>query len=418
MRQHQTEVLVAGAGPVGMFTALQLVKGGVQVQVVDQEARTAGHSYACALHPNSLKLLAEAGVADEAVQRGRRVNKIGFYAGGARCGELKLGDLPTPYPFVLVLEQSLLEDLLEQQLRRHGVAVEWQHRLADLTADEGGVTATIERLGSTGKGYGVPEFGLGVEKTMETRAELLVGADGNHSLTRDRLGIKYEPAGEREQFAVFELKSEGPLDDEMKVVFDRSVTSVMWPLAADKCRWSFQMVTAEAPGDFPDKDRSRLLVGGAGGEEDARQRAQRLLRERAPWFTANIREVAWRTDIQFDHRLADRFGRGRGWLAGDAAHQTGPVGMQSMNEGLREGADLALAMRKVLREHAAPATLQSYGDAHRAVWRRLLRLDGGPKQLGTAANWVKGHCNRIIECLPASGEELAALLKELGLESA
>ncbi len=418
MRQQQTEVLVAGAGPVGMFTALLLAESGVKVEVIDKEARTAGHSYACALHPHTLKLLARAGVADEAIELGRRINTIAFYAGGMRSAELRLADLKAEFPFVLVLEQSQFEDLLEQKLRRQGVSVQWQHRLADLTMDEAGVSVTIEKLAATGKGYSVPDIGLGVDQRYETRAEYVVGADGQHSLVRDRSKVKYEQAGEREQFAVFEIESDSGFDDEMKVVFDRSTTSVMWPLAPGKCRWSFQMEATDAPGDFPDKDRSRLVLGATGHTEEVRQRAHRFLRDRAPWFGANIREVDWRTDIQFEHRLADHFGRGRCWLAGDAAHQTGPVGMQSMNEGLREAADLAEALRKILKEKQGAALLQRYAEEHRAEWRRLLKLDGGPKPLGSATNWVKGNCARILECLPASGAELSAMLSQLGLAMA
>ena len=57
---------------------------------------------------------------------------------------------------------------------------------------------------------------------------------------------------------------------------------------------------------------------------------------RAPWFHSGIKEVEWATDIQFEHWLAAKFGRSRCWLIGDAAHQSGPVGMQSMNAGLWE----------------------------------------------------------------------------------
>ena len=418
MRQQPSEVLVTGAGPVGMFTALLLAKSGVKVEVIDQEARTAGHSYACALHPSTLSLLAQVGLADQAIEQGRRINTIAFYAGGVRSTELRLSNLKTEFPFVLVLEQSQLEDLLEQKLRQQGVAVQWQHRLAELAMDETGVTATVEQLAMTGGGYSVPQIGLGVEKRYETRTDFVIGADGQHSLVRDRMKLKYEQAGERELFAVFEIESDGGFDDEMKIVFDRSTTSVMWPLAPDKCRWSFQIVPADAPGDFPDKDRTRMVMGSTGEGDVTRQRAHRLLRDRAPWFGGNIRAVDWRTDIQFEHRLADHFGKGRCWLAGDSAHQTGPVGMQSMNAGLREGADLAEALRKIIKERQGEALLQRYGDEHRAEWKRLLKLDGGPKPLNTATNWVKGNCARIIECLPASGVELAAMLQQLGLASA
>ena len=250
-----------------------------------------------------------------------------------------MSELATHFPFVLVVDQGRLEDLLEQRLWKLGnVSVDWNHRLADLEMNDSGVTATLEKLAPTGKGYGVPDFGLGVARVMQARADFLIGADGHNSLVRQRLDVCYEEAGDRELFTVYELETDGGLDDELKVVFDRTTTSVMWPFADDKCRWSFQLPQVSEPDQFPLKDRARLVIGETPGEEDGRHRVQRMLRERAPWFHADIRDVGWATEIQFEHRLVSHFGRGRCWLAGDAAHQTGPVGVQSMNTGFNEGA--------------------------------------------------------------------------------
>src|SRR5947209_598945 len=57
MKKDQTEVLVVGAGPVGLMTAVLLAEAGVEVQIIDREARTTARSYACVLHPHSLKSL-------------------------------------------------------------------------------------------------------------------------------------------------------------------------------------------------------------------------------------------------------------------------------------------------------------------------------------------------------------------------
>ena len=80
-REESTEVLVAGAGPVGMITAILLADNGIRVKLVDKESGTATHSYSCALHPASLQLLAEMGFAEEILNMGRRVETVGFYDG-------------------------------------------------------------------------------------------------------------------------------------------------------------------------------------------------------------------------------------------------------------------------------------------------------------------------------------------------
>jgi len=331
-RDDRTEVLVVGAGPVGMFTALQLAGSGVAVQLIDQESRTAGRSYACALHPRTLQLLDEAGLAREAIQRGQRIDTVAFYEGAHRRAEVKLSSLPAEFPFVLVLEQSTLEDLLEKKLQeRGGVKVHWNHRLADLVMRDGAAVAGIEVMALTGKGYIVPDFELEVKKAVSARADFVVGADGQNSAVRQRLGIACEETGEPELFTVYELETEAELPPEMRIVLHGQTVSVLWPLGKKKCRWSFQWSQADAPADFPQKDRNRFTVAESPGEEDSRHQLQQLLGARAPWFQAGIRNVGWGADIQFAHRLARQFGRERAWLAGDAAHQTGPVGMQSMN---------------------------------------------------------------------------------------
>ena len=415
-RVDQTEVLVAGAGPVGMFTALRLAESGVAVQLIDQESRTAGRSYACALHPRTLQLLHEAGVAREAIQRGQRIETAAFYEGALRRAEVKLSRLPGAFPFVLVLPQSSLEDLLEKKLKECGVKVHWNHRLADLAMKDGAAIASIEEMTLTGKGYSVPGFDLEVKGTESVRADFVVGADGQNSTVRQRLGLASEKAGAPEFFTVYELETEAELPPEMRIVFHEQTVSVLWPLAPRKCRWTFQWSQADTPSDFPQKDRNRFTIAETPGEKDSRHQVQRLLAARAPWFQAGIRDVGWGADIQFEHRVARQFGRERVWLAGDAAHQTGPVGMQSMNLGMRDGAALAAKLKQILREKGSPDLLEAYTLEHRTEWEQLLGLKGDPKAAASADAWVRQHCARLLPCLPATGPDLGLLLLQLGLE--
>jgi 2-polyprenyl-6-methoxyphenol hydroxylase-like FAD-dependent oxidoreductase len=415
-RDDRTEVLVVGAGPVGMFTALQLAGSGIAVQLIDQESRTAGRSYACALHPRTLQLLDGAGLAREAIQRGQRIDTVAFYEGASRRAEVKLSQLPGEFPFVLVLAQSSLEDLLEKKLQERGVKVHWNHRLADLAMRDGAAVAGIEEMALTGKGYIVPDFELEVKRTVSARADFVVGADGQNSAVRQRLGIASEETGEPERFTVYELETEADLPPEMRIVLHEQTVSVLWPLAEKKCRWSFQWSQADAPADFPQKDRNRFTVAESPGEKDSRHQVQQLLRARAPWFQAGIRNVGWGADIQFAHRLARPLGRERAWLAGDAAHQTGPVGMQSMNLGMREGADLAVKLKRILREKGSPALLEDYNLQYRAEWEQLLGWNGGPQAGAATGAWVRERCGKALSCLPASGKELGLLLRQLGLE--
>lgn len=418
MRRHdQTEVLVVGAGPVGMFTALRLAESGIGVRLIDKESCPARHSYACALHPQTLQLLDQVGVARDAIKLGHPVEKVAFYEANLRRAELDLSRLPVEFPFVLILEQSILENLLEQKLKeKAGLEVRWRHRLADLAMKIGTATATIDKLAMEGKGYGVPDFELAVAKTVSNCADFIVGADGQGSIVRQRLDIDCEQVGKPQLFVAYEFETEATLPPEIRIVLDQHTVSALWPFSQNKGRWSFQWPHADAPGDFPKKDRSPFTVVNSPGPDDSRHHLMRLLGERAPWFQGTIKNVDWATDVQFEHRLVRHFGRDRAWLAGDAAHQTGPIGMQSMNLGFGEGADLAAKMTGILREKGSPDLLKTYNLEHRKEWEKLLGWKGDPKTGATTDEWVREHRRRLPACIPASGSELTLLLRQLGLE--
>ncbi|HSG38864.1 MAG TPA: FAD-dependent oxidoreductase, partial [Thermoanaerobaculia bacterium] len=139
------EVLVVGAGPVGLFTALTLADLGVRVQVVDQERRPAARSYALALHPQSLRLLAEAGVTGELLAHAHRIDSVAFYEGTERRAALDLSGLPD-FPHVAVVPQQILEGALASRLAQRGAAVLWNHRVSDLELDDRMTLAKVERL--------------------------------------------------------------------------------------------------------------------------------------------------------------------------------------------------------------------------------------------------------------------------------
>ena len=140
---------------------------------------------------------------------------------------------------------------------------------------------------------------------------------------------------------------------------------------------------------FPKRSGGRARVAQKAVDESIRQYVEKVAKKRAPWFTAGVKEIAWCTEVVFEQRVARQFGRDRCWLAGDAAHQTGPVGVQSMNVGMAEAATLAGALRRILREKAPLSLLEACDREWQAEWRRLLGLTGGLKPRSDTGPWVR-----------------------------
>jgi 2-polyprenyl-6-methoxyphenol hydroxylase-like FAD-dependent oxidoreductase len=348
MRHRETtEVLVVGAGPVGMVAALALAQRGVHVQIIDREPCPATHSYACALHAPTVRLLEQFGLAEEVLNLGRLIKAIIFYDRHIRWASVRYIELPGPHPFLVVLPQSALERLLERQLKATShVQIRWNHRLSNLQQTNSGASATVEKLVQTVKGYGVPELDWVVDKEIETDASFIVGADGQLSFVRRHGNFDDQQIGDPMRFAVYEFELESPLPDEAVVVLDGQNSSALFPLLGMRARWTFQIPAEGTSEEFPDKDRTYEIAERPSATEAVQAELKRLIRARAPWFTQEIKEVHWHTEVEFHRRLAKHFCQGRLVLAGDAAHQTNPESFQSMNAGMREAVDVAELLKR------------------------------------------------------------------------
>jgi 2-polyprenyl-6-methoxyphenol hydroxylase-like FAD-dependent oxidoreductase len=415
MRDEQTELLVVGAGPVGLLTAIVAAEAGLSVKIIDQEARTTARSYACALHPRTLKLLDGLGLAAPIIEQGRRIETVGFYDHESRRAEVKLSDAGGAFPFLLILPQSAVEHVLEQRLQKAGVTVNWNHRFDRCQEQGAAVTATVEELGGTATGYIVPHWETVVVKRIPVNAQFVVGADGHASLVRQRLGIENTRVSGPEFFAAYEFESDAPSEPEVRVVLDETTTNVLWPLAGNKSRWTFQLLKSDGLSELPGKERRPTRFAQPKVDEEIRQYVEQIARQRAPWFSAKLRSLTWCTDVVFEHRMAKQFGRNRCWLVGDAAHQTGPAGVQSMNVGLSEAAQLVGILRKILRERAPFEGLETYNRERQEEWQQLLGLAGGLKAGPKTNSWVSQRHARILPCLPGSGADLTRLAGQLGL---
>ncbi len=417
-RKAQPEVLVVGAGPVGLFTALQLSERGVKVRIIDEEMRTAAHSYALALHPTTLGYFRELDLIDEVLDEGLRVDRIGFYDGSARRAQMDMGELPGEDPYLVVLRQSAVERILERALRNRGVRVQWNHRLSRLQAGSDHVAAEVDRLEKVPSGYAVATTEWAVGKRMRISPQFIVGADGHHSFVRRSLGIDYEVVADPDFFAVFEFEIDEELPPEVRLVLGDDSLNILWPLPDGRCRWSFQLRDPRVPCEPRYKSRVAVHIAGSSYPFLTEHHLQDFLEERAPWFSAKPGEIAWSMIVRFESRLSASFGKERMWLAGDSGHLTGPVGVQSMNVGMREARDLAGRISGVLSGAALPAEFETYDLERRAEWNRLHGRAGGLIPTNGPDLWIHSWAGAIMSSIPASGENLEILARQVGLEPA
>ncbi len=422
------EVLVVGAGPVGLFTALCLAKKNVSVRIIDTGVWACTHSYALALHPQTLELLEEFGLRDRVLADAYPVHTVAFFDRAGRRAQTKAGDGTN---CLAVIRQDHLENLLETELGKLGIHVDWRHEAATVRPGDERATVTVHKFEKESRGYIVAHTEWVVSKTFEVEPRFVIGADGYNSRVRRTLNAEFPEIGPAQYYAVFEFKSDADLRNEVRVALGPDSTNVLWPLPGGQCRWGFELPNFADPtaegreslreagfGDFPSersKDRVLMSRGDSGLIVDETH-FRVLLADRAPWFTGSIDKISWRIVTRFEHRMAKRYGAGQLWLAGDAAHLTGPAGIQSMNVGLFEGHDLAANISSIVRGNAEPSILGFYNDHWTSVWSRLHGIGEKFHATPTADPWVAGHVDQIAACLPAHGPALTAMAESLGLK--
>lgn len=309
-------VLVIGAGPTGLATALELARLGRAVRIVDQSARRSQHSKAIGVNARTLELLEPSGVSERLLAAGLRIRRLNLRSADRRLATIELARVGHRYDFMLALLQAETERILEQRLAELGTVVEWSTALVGL---ETAADRVLARL-----------VGDRQERTVE--ADLLVGADGAHSAVRDALALPFHGTTDRAEWWLVDVRMDWPLPAAEVQLFAR-------PAAV------LGVIPIE-PGLF------RLVSNGPDPLDLLPPGSQ-------------VREEVWRSSFRISYRQVPRYGAGRVFLAGDAAHVHSPVGARGMNLGIEDGTILA---RKI-----AHGDVESYSAERHPVGARVIR---------------------------------------------
>jgi 2-polyprenyl-6-methoxyphenol hydroxylase-like FAD-dependent oxidoreductase len=322
MTPIETGCCVAGGGPAGMMAGFLLARAGIDVVVLEKHADFLRDFRGDTVHPSTLDVIGELGLLDEFLKRPHtEVRELTGVVGGTTVPVADFSHLGTRCKFIVLMPQWDFLDFLAEHGRCYPTfRVLMRAEVTDLIED-GGAIAGVRATTPDGP--------------LEVRARLVVGADGRHSVVRQRAGFVVDDLGAPIDVLWMRLPRRS---DDVGAAFGRFEAGHILVMLDRGDYWQCAYVIAK------------------GGFEDLEQRGLPFLRESivtvAPMLRDRIDALRSWDDVKLLTVTVDRLRR---WYRpgllciGDAAHAMSPVGGVGINLAIQDAVAAANLLTAPLR---------------------------------------------------------------------
>jgi len=347
---QQAQVMIAGAGPVGLLTALVLAQQGVACTVIEAEPHLTKDLRAGTFHPPTLEMLDQVGVTSAMLALGIQVPRwqsCDMSHGLVAEWDLGLLKNDTPYPFRLHLEQHRLTPILLDALKRHShVQVLFNHRFESLTQNASDLQVNVHTP----------------DGPQTWRVQWLVGTDGGRSQVRKSAEIEFAGYTWPERYSVisttYDFAQLGYTENAYISDPEQWVAVFKMPDEGPPGLWRMTLPVSQ---DVTDEE---ALAG-----PYAQQTMRRLTREPTGQYPLVHQSI-----YSVHQRVAVALRKQRVLLAGDAAHVNNPLGGFGLNSGIHDAMSLGQMLAKVVRGEATDDLLDRYHRQRHTVNMEYVQL--------------------------------------------
>jgi 2-polyprenyl-6-methoxyphenol hydroxylase-like FAD-dependent oxidoreductase len=338
MMKSDTDIIIAGGGPVGLYLAGRLIQLGISCKVLEKRNSIDQHSKSLGIHPVSLELFEKAGIVDSFLKEGLKIKKGIAFWNSEKLGEISFDNCPPPFNYIVALPQWKTEAILE----------EWVQELDENVLIRGAKVNDI----SQNKDFVEVFFDQnGIQNSLKSR--LLIGCDGKNSFVRRSLNIKFIGEAYPDSYIMGDFEENTDFGSDAAVYLHQDGLIESFPLPNHQRRW---VVKTE---DYIDDPTVSQLIS--------------LIKQRIEHNLEGV-ENFMMSSFGVQQYSAETYHKGNILIAGDAAHVVSPIGGQGMNLGWLDAEEAVSVIRRSLKNPTSKDNLlQEFSNQRKKIARQVAK---------------------------------------------
>lgn len=341
------EILIVGAGPVGLAAALFLHEKGIKARIIEKRKEPTDQSRALGINPRTLDLLSNSGVTDAMVKNGYKGEQGNINYNKKPLFKIEFNHIQADHPFLLILSQARTETIIAAELKNRGIIVERELELTNISLSAS-QEITAEITNKEGQ-------------TETTHPDIVLAADGASSSIRKAFDIGFSGYTLPGDWTLIDLEIETDLNPNQAHVFmDLNDTLLM--IRVEDNIWRLIGTTSDLISMIPKSCKPGKVI--------------------------------WESKFTINQRMVDKFNIGNIYFAGDAAHVHSPVGGRGMNIGIEDA--------YVFADLVSKNQLHKYNKLRRPIIQSIVKWTGRITKIIAGKSIFSKLLKRAFTLMPKS----------------